>query len=270
MFAMLKAPVDAVVVPKILKLVIEPPTPVKELGAVVFHISISFGAVPAVMAFVVATPMVITSMPAPVLVKAVVVGVIVKEAAPEPDTVTLASAVAVVNPDANKAAAPVLVKDVTLVETPDRVILPVPPTEIPVKLVVPVPKVTVFVPELVIATVLSSEFVSTNVKAVLPVEVRFNAAVVLGTAKLFVRLTVEVLAFATDRLAKALSVMVYVPFALKPSSVTEVIVPAAVALEPFTSVTVTVPSNIPPVNVPAVVTKLGAVAPFVEVPVGII
>ena len=102
---------------------------------------------------------------------------------------------------------------------------------------------------------LNSAFVSTKVKpaeAEIPDKVKFNPAVVEGTARLFVKVTVAPptkLTLLTVKFCKALAVIVAAPavvlpvvaFKLSPLNVTLVIVPAAVVLVPFTSVIVTVP-----------------------------
>jgi len=107
---------------------------------------------------------------------------------------------------------------------------------------------------------LNSAFVSTKVNPPDPMfdKVKFRPAVVEGAVRLFVRVTVAPPAnvtLLTVKFCKALAVIVAVPaavlpavaFKLSPLNVTLVIVPAAVVLDPFTSVIVTVPVRIPPV-----------------------
>ena len=101
----------------------------------------------------------------------------------------------------------------------------------------------------------NSALVSVKVSPVdpeIPERFKFNAAVEEGTVKLFVKVTVAPPAKLTlliVKLASEFAVIVAEPvvvlpavaFKLKPFKVTLVIVPAAVALAPLTSVIETVP-----------------------------
>jgi hypothetical protein len=131
-------------------------------------------------------------------------------------------------------------------------------------------------PATVTVKLLNSPFVST--KVTLPgvlFKFKFNAAVDDGVVKLLVKVTVEPanVALLTVKFAKALPTMVTEPVVLpaevlfdKPPTVTDVIVPAAVALVALTSLIVTGAPHIPPV-VEATVGNCCVLAPVAVVPV---